>query len=101
MEITYTIYLHRLILEYDIKKLDETVEHRIKQTIREKLQTRPEIFGAPLRGILKGYRKLRIENYRVIFRIEKQMVIIVGILHRSKAYEEIERRINNGLTLEN
>jgi len=44
----------------------------------------PELYGKPLRRSLKGYRKLRVGDYRVIFRIEKHFIKIFVIQHRSK-----------------
>ena len=40
----------------------------------------------PLRYELKGYYRARIGRYRIIFKIDKDIVFIVGIEHRKKAY---------------
>ncbi|MBC2710979.1 MAG: type II toxin-antitoxin system RelE/ParE family toxin [Desulfosarcina sp.] len=40
---------------------------------------RPEIYGKPLRRNLKPYWKLRIGNYRVIFKIQEDQILILGI----------------------
>ena len=56
-------------------------------------QRQPEIYGKPLRSSLKGYRNLRIGDYRIIFRIEEKAVKVFAILHRSIVYKDINKRI--------
>ena len=76
----------------DVKRLaalpKKTLVH-MKETIEKKLETRPEVFGKPLRRSLYGYRSLRIGDYRVIYRIEeeKRTVKIFAIGHRSLVYK--------------
>ena len=41
----------------------------------------PEEYGAPLRKTLKGYWKLRVGDYRVVFRVEGDEITIFGIRH--------------------
>ena len=54
----------------------------------EKLKTNPYI-GIPLIGNFRGLRKLRIGNYRFIYKIDNENLIIVGanINHRKKIYK--------------
>lgn len=59
-----------------------------QKAILEKRTTRPETFGKPLQRSLKGYRRLRVGEYRAIFRIEKNSVKIFAIGHRSTVYED-------------
>jgi mRNA interferase RelE/StbE len=35
-----------------------------------------------LKGTLKGFRKLRIGDHRVVYKVEKKEIIILGIRHR-------------------
>jgi mRNA interferase RelE/StbE len=42
---------------------------------------------------LKGYWKLRIGDYRVVYKIAERELRILGIIHRKKMYEEVLRRI--------
>jgi len=65
----------------------------IKKMIEEKLSKRPELFGKPLRKSLKGYRSLRVGDYRVIFRIDKRAIRIYAIENRSIVYEEVVKKI--------
>ena len=77
----------------DIPLLNGAWRARVKKAIEEKLTVAPEIFGKPLRKSLAGYRKLRIGDWRVIFRIEGKTVKIFVIAHRSRVYEQIYGRI--------
>lgn len=62
----------------------------IKEAIEKKLTKDPIIFGKPLRYSLKGHRSLRVGDYRVIYRIveEQVLVIIIEIDHRKDVYED-------------
>jgi mRNA interferase RelE/StbE len=46
-----------------------------------------------LRKTLRGYWKLRVGDYRVIFKIVAEEVWILGIIHRKQVYEAIKKRI--------
>jgi mRNA interferase RelE/StbE len=50
----------------------------------------PISFGKPLRYSLRGHRRLRVSDYRVVFRIEAvtHNVIIVAITHHKDVYED-------------
>ena len=93
MGIDFTLQYHVLVYKEDVPKLSDSNKKQIKRAIEEKLTTHPELYGKPLRQSLKGYRKLRIGDYRVIFRIEKQTVKILMIGHRSRVYQSIYMRI--------
>jgi len=47
---------------------------RIQSAIEKRLLTDPVKFGIPLRSTLRGYRKLRVGDYRVIYKIEEKIV---------------------------
>ena len=51
--------------------------------------TEPEKYGEPLRRTLKGYRKLRVGYYRIVYEIENQYIFILGIAHRKIVYERM------------
>ena len=59
----------------------------IKTAIEERLMVDPIGFGKPLRYSLKGHRRLRVGDYRVVYRIEKKTVVIIAIKHRKDVYE--------------
>ncbi|HSE57021.1 MAG TPA: type II toxin-antitoxin system RelE/ParE family toxin [Candidatus Paceibacterota bacterium] len=89
----YEIFYHKLVVTADIPKLGTVERKRIKKAIELKLTTHPELYGVPLHQSLAGYRKLRVGDYRVVFRIAKKQVLVFIIGHRSMVYEVIEKRI--------
>lgn len=83
----YQIIYHELVVKKDIPKLDNKIKEVVKMAIENKLEIDPLTFGLPLRRSLKGYRKLRVGDYRIIFRIEKNKIKIFAIMHRSIIYK--------------
>lgn len=60
--------------------------------IEARLSTSPERFGAPLSGSLRGYWKLRVGDYRVVFKVGEGEVWILAVLHRKDVYDRASRR---------
>lgn len=83
----YRIKYHELVVSEDIPKLDSQIKQRIKKAIETKLQDRPELFAKPLRKSLRGYRALRVGDYRVVFRLQNSEVRILIIAYRSRVYQ--------------
>lgn len=79
-------YLESVVRE-DIPKLG-SAKNRVKKAIEEKLTRNPVEFGKPLRYSLKGCRRLRVGDYRVIYTIDGKTVLIVKIGHRKEIYED-------------
>jgi mRNA interferase RelE/StbE len=80
-------YLESVVRE-DIPKLSRDVRSRIRRAIEDKLATHPIEFGKPLRYSLRGARRLRVQDWRVIYIIEPEgVVLIVKIGHRKDVYE--------------
>ena len=61
----------------------------------ERLTTQPEIYGKPLQRTLKGYWKLRLGDYRVVFKVSDGNISIFGIIHRKEVYKLIKKRIGS------
>lgn len=89
----FEIVYHQDVVRDDIPKLDVFIKKKIRRAIEEKLFENPDVFGKPLRRSVKGYRKLRVGDYRIIFRIEKKKVKIFIIQHRSVVYKNVDKRI--------
>ena len=89
----FNIAYHQLVVSHDIPKLSHEQKERTKRAIEERLAIHPDLYGKPLRRSLKGYRKLRVGDYRVIFKIEKNTVKVLIIQHRSVVYDEVRKRI--------
>jgi mRNA interferase RelE/StbE len=84
---TYRIDYLQSVVDEDIPALPRSVRDRVRSEIERKLTTHPIEFGKPLQYSLKGCRRLRVGDYRVIFRIEAANVVIVKIGHRKEVYE--------------
>jgi len=65
----------------------------IKRAIEDRLATQPETYGKPLRKTLKGYWKLRVGDYRIVFKVSSNSILIFGIIHRKEVYKLIKKRI--------
>jgi len=65
----------------------------IKRAIEDRLATQPEVYGKPLQRTLKGYWKLRVGEYRIVFKIFGNELRIYGIIHRKSVYRDIGKRI--------
>ena len=81
-------YLQSVVLT-DIPALPKSIRITIKGAIEERLPIDLLGFGKPLRYSLKGHRRLRVGDYRIVYRIQpsSHMVIIVAIKHRKEIYE--------------
>lgn len=89
----FELKYHPDIKTIGIPRLSEKMIERIKTAIESRLATAPHQYGEPLRKTLKGYWKLRVGDYRVIFKIVGNELLIFGITHRNPDYEEIEKRM--------
>ena len=91
---TFEIRYHADV-KSDIAVLNESIKRRIKTAIEKRLVVSPHQYGKPLRKTLKGYWKMRVGDYRVVFKIVKDEVRVFGIIHRKDVYKEVEKRILN------
>ena len=92
MALVFAVVYHEKVVKEDIPQLAATWKIKIHAAIESKLTSFPDVYGKPLRRSLKGYRKLRVGDYRVVFRIAESKVLIFAILHRSIVYREMEMR---------
>ncbi|MFA5946612.1 MAG: type II toxin-antitoxin system RelE/ParE family toxin [Patescibacteria group bacterium] len=90
---SFAVSYHPLVVKEDIPKLGAAIRKRTKSAIETKLMTRPEVFGIPLRHSKSGDRKLRVGDYRVIFRIKGKKINIYLIEHRSVVYKMLMNRV--------
>ena len=87
----YIVKYHKNLKE-DLNKLDKFSRSRIRKAIESRLLIDPIEYGQLLKGTLKGYRKLRIGDYRVVYKIVKKEIIILGIRHRRDIYDVLVNR---------
>ena len=90
---SFTLRYHPAVRSDDLPLIDRKMRDRIRKAIEERLQTLPHEYGEPLRKTLKGYWKLRVGDYRVVFKIMKSEVLILGIRQRKEIYKYIEERM--------
>lgn len=92
---SYEVRVHPRV-KRDVSRLDPPIWSRIKQRIHERLKKRPEYFGEPLRGTLKGLWKFRVGDYRVVYRIDpdESRLRVLAVAHRKEAYDRVRRRLD-------
>lgn len=92
----YTIVYQTLVIKEDFKK-HSTHRQKILRAIHKKLTVDPIAFGKPLTGQLKGYFRLRVGEFRVIYKVEKQVVTVfvvkIGLRKDALVYLETARRL--------
>jgi len=91
--VPFELRYHPDVKSIDIPLLDVKLKSGIKKAIEIRLMTAPHLYGEPLRKTLRGYWKLRVGDYRVVFKIAAEEVWILGVIHRKKVYEAIKKRI--------
>jgi mRNA interferase RelE/StbE len=95
VEVPFTISYHKEVVKYDIPALPAAMKVRIKSAIETKLTMHPEQYALPLRRTLKGYWKLRVGDYRIVFEFDGSMIIVLGIGHRKNIYHRMMNRIGS------
>jgi len=85
---SYTLAYHKDVKKADLQKIPRNVRDRIRRAIEKRLLSDPLAYSIPLRKSLRGYRKLRVGDYRVVFRIQDMAIIILIIGHRKEVYQK-------------
>lgn len=97
MNIIWNIKIHKLVLSEDFKSISHPERSTILKTIRKKLSIDPKGYGKPLTGSLKGYWRIRVGDYRVIYKIKQDLievlVVKVGIRRDEEVYNEMLNRL--------
>jgi len=81
-------------IPHDLAGIPSNIKARIKKAIETRLLTDPVSYGLPLRKSLQGHRKLRVGDYRIIYRIHGKEIIILKIGHRKDVYPKVFARLN-------
>ncbi len=89
---SFTLRYHPAVRSEDLALIDKKTKTRIRKAIETRLPIAPHQYGQPLRKTLKGYWKLRVGDYRVVFKIVESEVWILGIRHRKAVYSEMGAR---------
>jgi mRNA interferase RelE/StbE len=90
--LAFELRYHPDIKSKDLPLINRKIKDRIKNAIETRLLTAPHQYGEPLRKTLKGYWKLRVGDYRIVYKVFKNEIWILGIIHRKKVYEAVEKR---------
>jgi len=85
--LAYKVLFHDLIAK-DLKRIDATQKERILHAIESDLVESPRQSGSPLKGKYKGFWKLYVIPYRVIYSIDDKTktVRVEKIGHRKDIY---------------
>lgn len=89
----YTLRYHPRVADTDLPRIPAATRRRIARSIETRLGTSPERFGVPLKGTLRGYRKLRVGDHRVVFTVGGTEVWVLAVLHRKDVYDRAARRV--------
>ena len=88
----YKLIYHPDVKKVDLPKIDNQNKTMIKRAIEERLAVQPEVYGKPLQRTLKGYWKLRVGDFRVVFKIIGDEILILAIMHRKNIYSQVQKR---------
>ena len=89
----YTVKYHPYVKNVDLSSINLKIRERIRRAIESRLMIAPQEYGLPLKKNLRGYWKLRVGDYRVVFKVEGEVVYVLGIRHRKNIYEDVPGRI--------
>jgi len=82
--LTYSITFKKSVSK-DLKKIDKPEADRILKKIAAELPDKADSLPE-LKDKYAGLRKYRIGNYRIVFSIVKNTILITRIRHRKEAY---------------
>jgi mRNA-degrading endonuclease RelE of RelBE toxin-antitoxin system len=87
----------------NIKKLPKAVRNSLKQEFEKKIHVNPIECSEPLSKPLQNFRSFHFGDYRVIYRVFKDLkaVSVVGVgkkdrHHQSDIYKQLEALANSG-----
>ncbi len=73
-------------MKRDLRKVRQDDVARILRQIRDELGRSPR-GGEPLQGEFKGLFKLRVGEYRVVYAMSGDDLVVLRIRHRAKTYD--------------
>lgn len=82
----YQLVYHPDVPRKDLPPINRNLQVRIRDAIERRLTTEPAYYGEPLRYRLKGFWKLRVGDYRVVYQLVGHEVWILYIHHRKDVY---------------
>jgi mRNA interferase RelE/StbE len=79
--------VYKKSVQRDLKKLSKAEAHRILNQVEEELSKNADTYPV-LKGQFAGLRKYRIGEYRVIYAILGDDVLVLRIGHRKDVYKK-------------
>ena len=82
---TYSLKIKASVVK-ELKELPTADRLRISEAI-DSLQSNPHV-GSLLKGNMNGLRRIRVGNYRVIYEVQNDVLIVLGLRvgHRREVY---------------
>jgi len=83
------LYLETVVAE-DVPALPTRMRDQIRRAIESRLVVDPVGYGKPLRYSLAGHRRLRVGDWRIVYKIDgaRREVTISVIKHRKDVYAD-------------
>lgn len=92
----WNVQFHPAVYD-DLKRLGNTEAKRVLKAIDERIANgEPDKIGKPLNGTLAGFRRLRVGDVRIVYRIngtEIVLVVCVGPRRNDEVYETVTKRL--------
>jgi mRNA interferase RelE/StbE len=94
---TWTVQFHPDI-QNDFRRLGRTEARNIQNVIETRIKNgEPDKIGKPLSGELKGYRRLRTGQTRIVYRVDtgriEVLIIAVGMRRDDEVYGQAQKRV--------
>lgn len=71
--------------EHNLKQVkDRKIIERVRKLL-EKIRDNPEI-GKPLRNVLKGERSVHIKPFRMVYKVDGEILNLLRFMHRKNVY---------------
>jgi len=73
----------------ELRSLDRPIQTKILKYLKERVTDNPRSFGKELAGNKVGLWRYRVENFRIVCRLEdeKLRVLVIAVGHRKEIYE--------------
>jgi len=79
--------VYKKSVERDLKKLSKAEVHRVLNQVEKELSKKADTYPV-LKGQFAGLRKYRVGDYRVIYVILGDDVLVLRIGHRKEVYKK-------------
>ncbi|GFM68965.1 type II toxin-antitoxin system RelE/ParE family toxin [Pseudomonas sp. P7] len=93
----WTVEFHPEVVD-DLDDLGYSAASKILRAIKDKIENgEPDKLGIPLRGALAGYRRIRVGDTRIVYRVDQGavevLIVAVGARRDKEVYHAAENRV--------